>query len=449
MAQPLARMGEKPVRHFNPYRTAKSSKARQLVMYALRELLAAEADSGTRRRSRKRRDQETLEATLAAVLLDLVHLALSAAPHAPSRLTITRSHCVLGRFSSRYRAAAFNKKLPELLDQLETLGVIRQLKGDRSGFSQVFTDKQDEKRARQRTTIWPGPRLLRDIERFGITFADLQEAGGEVLILKGARTDYWSPALPTHYDETDDTRRLRRDVDRINRWLAGADITLSEKVPGELAHVDTSDRYLRRQFTRRSFQSGGRLAGGFWTNMERHLRVSRLRINGERVASLDFSSLNPRLLYAMEGVEAPAGDLYTIPGLEAYRRGLKRLFNALLFDEKERRAKLKRTPEEIGAGVVLFPPDWSINQLIAALTEAHQPIAHYFGSGIGHKLQFHESTILVAALLRLKRAGITALPVHDCVIVPRSKKSEAMMIMEEVTREVVGSIIPITVEEED
>jgi len=449
MAQPLARMGEKPVRHFNPYRTAKSSKARQLVGYALRELLAAEAASGTRQRTRKRRDQETLEATLAAVLLDLVHLALSAAPHAPTRLTITRSHSVLGRFSPRYRAAAFNKKLPELLDELETLGFIGQLKGDRSGFSQVFTDKRDEKRARQRTTIWPSQRLLEAIKRFGITFADLQEAGGEVLILKDARKDYWSPALPTHYEERDETRRLRRDVDRINRWLAGADITLSEKVPGELAHVDTSDRYLRRQFTRGSFKSGGRLAGGFWTNMERKRRLSSLRIDGERVASLDFSSFNPRLLYAMEGVEAPAGDLYSIPGLEAYRRGVKRLFNALLFDEKERRAKLKRTPEEIRAGLILFPPDWSIDQLIAALTEAHHHIARHFGSGIGHELQFRESTILVRALLQLKRAGITALPVHDCVIVPRSKKSEAMMIMEEVTRKVLGSVIPITVEEED
>jgi hypothetical protein len=445
-------MGEKPIntpevhtRAFQPWRVANSAKARNLVAEVTEELLAAELRDGTRQRARRPKDRVAFEATVGAIIADLVHLALSAAPHAPSRLTITRSRAILGRFSPRYRAPAFNAQLPAVLDALVALGYVGQSLGDRSGFAQVFTHKPNEKRTRQRTTVWPGPRLPREIERLGITFGDLQHAGGQTIILKAEAADYWSPALPTHYEETDETRRHRADMDRLNKWLARADLQL----PGGPSQIDISDRYLRRIFTRGSFKRGGRLAGGWWMNLERHLRLSLLRIEGERVVSLDFSSLNPRLLYAMEDVEPAARDLYDVPCFEGYRDGAKRLLNALFFDTKQRASKPKRTPQDIAEGVELFPPAKSIAELITALAEAHGPIARHFGSGVGHHLQFLESTILVKVLLHLRRAGIVGLPVHDALIVRRSNAEEAKAKMMELAREVVGMEIPITLEEAD
>ncbi len=57
-----------------------------------------------------------------------------------------------------------------------------------------------------------------------------------------------------------------------------------------------------------------------------------------------------------------------------------------------------------------------------------------------------DPSILVQALLALRRAGISALPIHDCVVVPRSKVEEAKAIMSKISKAVVGAVIPATVE---
>jgi hypothetical protein len=205
---------------------------------------------------------------------------------------------------------------------------------------------------------------------------------------------------------------------------------------------------LRRAFTYGSFRSGGRLAGGFWLNLERDLRLSRLRIGGERVASVDFDNFNPRLLYARAGATPTMADLYCFPGLEKYRRGMKRLVNARLFDLGERKSKPKRTAKEIREGVRLYPEGMSIGDLLKIVETAHRPIVHYFGTSIGHELQFVESKLLLRILLELQGLGVVALPVHDCVMVARSAVPKAMEVMASVTMEEVGISMPVTVEEE-
>jgi hypothetical protein len=340
-----------------------------------------------------------------------------------------------------------NGQLPKVIDLLHAAGFLEQVKGDRSRYAYMFTEEFGERRQRRRTTIAPGVQLVTAIEQRRITFDDLgRHDGGEVVILKEERQDYWHTPGGLDYAETAETEHLRSEVKQINRWLAAADLTLAERYPGELRHIDISDRRLRRIFTGGSFKSGGRLAGGFWMHLERSQRLSRLRIAGEPVASLDFSSLNPRLLYAREGVAPTQEDLYAVAGLERYREGAKRLFNARLFDLGPRQKKPKRTPEEVRAGVELYPPHMTIAELLNALEAAHHQVAHHFGTGIGHELQFIESTILVKVLLELMGEGIVALPVHDCVVVGRSKVDIARKVMEAVSCEVAGMPIPVTVE---
>jgi hypothetical protein len=140
-------------------------------------------------------------------------------------------------------------------------------------------------------------------------------------------------------------------------------------------------------------------------NLERNLRLSRLRISGERIASLDFSGLYPRLLYAREGKTPPHHDVYSFAGLGDYRAGMKRLINARLFDGGPRKSKPKRTAKEVHEGVQLYPEHMSIGELLRIVEDAHRPIAHYFGTGIGHELQFVESQVLTRILLELGRMG--------------------------------------------
>ena len=74
------------------------------------------------------------------------------------------------------------------------------------------------------------------------------------------------------------------------------------------------------------FDQSGRLYGGFWQNLKT-ARRRHIRINGEPVTALDYGSMFTRLAYAELGATPPAGDLYAIPGLEAYRSGVKRAMN--------------------------------------------------------------------------------------------------------------------------
>ena len=54
--------------------------------------------------------------------------------------------------------------------------------------------------------------------------------------------------------------------------------------------------------------------------------------------------------------------------------------------------------------------------VVAAIRDKHQAIAHLFGTGIGHKLTFMESNVLMEVLAALAAEGIPALPIHDSVL---------------------------------
>ena len=68
---------------------------------------------------------------------------------------------------------------------------------------------------------------------------------------------------------------------------------------------------------------------------------------------------------------------------------------------------------------------------VALIRHVHAPIAHWFGSRIGFKLMLIESQILIDALGVFAHRGITALPLHDSVLVARSAVKDAEAVMSE------------------
>jgi hypothetical protein len=135
--------------------------------------------------------------------------------------------------------------------------------------------------------------------------------------------------------------------------------------------------------------------------------------------------------------------------LEVYRKGMKRLFSARLFDEGGRTSKPRRTPKEKSDDIQVYPADIDIDELLDILEAGHRPIAGFFGSGIGHSLQFMESEVLMRILGALEERGVVGLPIHDCVVVPRSAIERTKEIMAKVTREETGISIPVSVEIRD
>ncbi|MBU0953660.1 MAG: hypothetical protein KKA90_04570 [Nanoarchaeota archaeon] len=147
-----------------------------------------------------------------------------------------------------------------------------------------------------------------------------------------------------------------------------------------------------------------------------------MTINGESVVELDYGQMNPRLLYALCGEQPPEQDAYDIPGYSMYRKGVKKIMNAMMFTTK----RLTRMPQGVRKE---FEEKFSVESVMQAIELAHPAIKDSFFKGIGHDLQFMESQILVDVLLKLRDLGVVALPIHDSIIVGESKKHVAKEVM--------------------
>jgi hypothetical protein len=405
-------LGKHQHRFFDPWRIPVSPRARAVVEDVLNQVRRFEAHRLPRARKRKAKDQVIFEATVTAIVCDLIHAELRQA----GKIAISRSNRVLGR-KSRYRPPALGKTLPTILDMLSApeMDFVEQ----HIGFGRRFGSNQ-------MTLAQAGSRLVTRVREYGISELDLgRSSGEEIIILKELNPGERAGSRYAEYEETADTSRMRTELELINDWLAAADIEVDG--PGMATWVNTSQRRLRRVFTRGSFETGGRLFGGFWQEMKKKDRQEYLIIEESSTVELDFGQMGPRLLYGLCGAVPPEGDAYTFPEYPAplpFRAGFKKLFNALLFTEKP----LARKPKETSR----LLPNAPISDLVDVIRRHHQPIAHTFETGVGHRLQKLESDILIRVLLALREMGIVGLPIHDAIIVgeERADAVERMMMVE-------------------
>lgn len=270
--------------------------------------------------------------------------------------------------------------------------------------------------------------------------------GGETIILRaksdrGHRGRYKS--LIDYFD-TDETRRLRSEMSRINAALNAAAITVDG--------VQCGPVHLTRRFqivapdAPHTFDQHGRVYGGFWINMHRADR-HRIRINDEGVADLDFTAMFTQLAYLHVGLPMPEGDPYAgFNGLgiggddggraEGHRDAVKRGLNAFYF----RSGRMERLPSEVKSRL---GKGWNATRFAKAIRERHAPIKHLFGTGIGLRFMYTESCVLVRTLLDLADVGVVALPVHDGILVPVSQQQIALSAMQAASRAIVGVALPV------
>ncbi|MBI9078236.1 MAG: hypothetical protein JEY79_00665 [Pseudodesulfovibrio sp.] len=201
--------------------------------------------------------------------------------------------------------------------------------------------------------------------------------------------------------------------------------------PGfRLEMLGTEYRRIFNRFNGEDFLYGGRLYGHWCLNIPSELRED-IYINGEKTVERDFKALHPSMAYDLAGKNMPDGDLYTWPNCkfgEKERKIRKILFNTLLNAD---------TPDKAFGGAYGCLQDkheidvsWGyIKSLYEPLVKHHSPIAEFFGSGLGRKLQFIDSEIAMGVLLDLASEGIVALPVHDSFIVQERHEDRLVELM--------------------
>lgn len=425
-----------PDTFLDPWRFARSCSAQKLVQWAYGLIAQHEASLPARGKARKAADLIRWRQMIEAVVCALALFVLAPPPTGWLVMPLGKGHDL----KPRYKRPTQGKPLARLQDYLQDIGLAAVIKGKKKGTA---------------TTIAP-TQLLADHVRAAMLQPDDfgRRTDRELVVLRA--TNRKAGVLEKRlvdYDETPETQALRAQVVGFNTALATAPIAYV----GNSGLVDTSDRQLRRYFTVKEgepvqFNRGGRYFGGFWLNLKKDER-RHLRINGEPVVTVDYSAAFTHIAFAHLGITPPTvADLYRIPGLEGLgRKQIKSALNTLYFDDFKR----SKWPDEFGeiewtdpdTGEVFegIPSEFTPARVRAAIVAHYPPLDHVLCKGLGLQFMFMESQILGRLLTVLHERNITALPLHDALIVARSDGLAVVTLMEGMAMEVIGLSIPVTV----
>ena len=195
----------------------------------------------------------------------------------------------------------------------------------------------------------------------------------------------------------------------------------------EGVHFKIIDRWVKRIFNNSTFENGGRLYAS-WQNLPRELR-KYLLINGSRVAELDYSGCQVRMIYHM-WLNKPCldEDVYQIAGL---RREIAKKAAVICINAETQREALGALRayciDELNMKDVSYS---DARRMMQAFMIKHRPIAEYFNSGAGVVMMRIESEIIVRIIRELMNLNIPVLTIHDSCIYPvqhQKKVRDAMM----------------------
>ncbi|WP_136526314.1 hypothetical protein [Geomonas ferrireducens] len=233
------------------------------------------------------------------------------------------------------------------------------------------------------------------------------------------------------YQETQETRRMRANLEKINQRLEhhfiglyvpdDQDKAIAKKLLKKKLALDCSKVRLHRSFNRGSFDLGGRFHGAWWITLPKEFRPF-IRIDHEETVERDFTGTSINLAYLALCLDLPTDDVYMMPEVthERGRDFMKDIAQAIL-NSCDRGTAIKAIQSELNRGGSVHIP-LTAEEVLDRFVLKHAPIRHMFLRDAGLSLQRREADLAEAILLRLADKGIPALPVHDAFLV---KKSDA------------------------
>jgi len=341
--------------------------------------------------------------------------------------------------TSRYNSNNIGYKVfVRLVDILSELGYIEYHRG--------YFDTA--KAAGHRSRIRANTKLIKHFKSSAITTAMItMDKDEETIILKKSKEASLNPNRKdlVHYIDTDETNKMRENLERINALLdrTWIDIEISDKklIKLNLAMdrepdknpIDFTRRKLRRIFNNSSFEQGGRFYHGWWQEISSSYR-KYITISGKLTEEEDFSGIHIRMMYALEGIEYGSEDTYKIEGYGIkYREQVKKALNTII-NAKTREEAVYSINDKL-----TLPKNRTANDLFNKLKLKHPKIAKYFATGKGIELQYLDSQIAEKVMIRLSKNNIVALPIHDSFIVRVSHLNDLKEEMIKAYKEVLAT----------
>lgn len=401
---------------FDPQLRAKSPELKAAAVKLTNVLLAWETKSGSRERARKEADARKFSVAVEALACNLILLK---AVRGVSKLAVPRSHAMLWQGKAK-ASPVYGQHFLTTIDLMAAMNLIAE---SRRGYRISAKSKSP-------SLIAPLNGIASYLPMSPPDWRAIQQIDDPVSVILKEAKDEDGHAAPIKYRETAQSRKFANQVRNINKFLREANVEVVGQDDSWLSLAKDGQitapyrRSVRRIFNNGTWQHGGRLAGGFWMSMERAER-SRIRIDGERIANVDYRQLFPRLAYVRAGEAQPESDIYDVAGDSTGRDGWKKLMNAMLFSDGPPR----NWPEETRHH---FPSGTKLRTAVEMLETKHAPIKHLFGARLGFQLMRIESDMLIEVLTYLAKRGVTALPLHDAVLVTKSNADFAASTMQAV-----------------
>ena len=236
--------------------------------------------------------------------------------------------------NSRYNALHISRKIVDIVDVLVTEEYLDFLQGS--------YDRQGNAEFNRTSRIRPTLKLQDQFTQLTISEYDIDHHHQEeTVILTDYETDEEGnytksngrkKRLFNEYIDTPDTSQIRRDLSAYNNLLQQTYIdiyTLEEpyvvrtKKDGttQRIKIDQSKKFVRRIFSRASWECNGRFYGGFWQQIGSEYRKDIL-INNTPTVEVDYKGLHAAILSAEKGIPTE-GDRYDLGSVICPRLDLK------------------------------------------------------------------------------------------------------------------------------
>lgn len=177
------------------------------------------------------------------------------------------------------------------------------------------------------------------------------------------------------------------------------------KLDDEHALIPPASLECRRVF-KGDFESGGRFYCGA-QSLNKAERAT-IQIDGEPTVELDLKSLHPRMLYHLEGLEAPH-DCYVADTKE--QRVRNKMICMYLINNKDRKTALRAFMADFGGTSGEAAAEFQ------EFIDQHSAIDQYFFKSGWKRLQFMDSQIVDKVLAAAIEKEVPLLPVHDSFII--------------------------------
>ena len=236
--------------------------------------------------------------------------------------------------------------------------------------------------------------------------------------------------------DTAAVERALAETEELNRFIRAAHVA----IPDGVEFAGWTRTFNDGDGAGADLGRGGRLVarpGASSQSLDDAVR-GRITLNGQPVVEIDITACHLTLVYAAHGMSLVDDDRdpYAVEGVP--RGVVKRWVTVTLGKgsppRKWKAADSEKLARKSGIDLAAYPVDG-----VTAAILARHPVLNDLSGLPATVLQYQESEVIVAAMLRLNRDhGIPVLPVHDSIIVPHVWGWTAAEALKEEFARIVG-----------